>query len=119
MGSTPGKASIHVQRNPATPAIQGFLDLVDSKQIAGWVWDQDHPESSIQIEVHDGENRVTTATASLFRKDLVDAGIGTGAHGFSIMNPVRPDGNTHVIHVLISGTNIELQGSPKSLLQQR
>jgi hypothetical protein len=118
MGSNTARTLVQVRREASTPAIRGTLDLVDGQQIAGWAWDQDNPDAPVQVEIRDGANRLATTAANLFRKDLLDAGIGNGAHGFSIANPVAADGKKHTLHVLASGTNVELDGSPKSFPPQ-
>src|SRR5262249_6514771 len=86
VGSSTGKTPIQVRREAAASAVQGVLDLVDATKIEGWVWDQDHPKSSLRIEIREGNETLANAVANQFRKDLQDAGIGTGEYSFSIQN---------------------------------
>ncbi|MGA3004646.1 MAG: glycosyltransferase [Acetobacteraceae bacterium] len=64
----------------------GNLDRVSFDEIAGWVWDADHPEDPVDIEILDGDVVVLKIAADQFRPDLADAGMGTGHHGFTIRN---------------------------------
>ncbi len=64
----------------------GNLDRVSFDEISGWVWDADHPEQSVDIEILDGDVVVLKVSADQFRPDLADAGMGTGHHGFAIRN---------------------------------
>jgi O-antigen biosynthesis protein len=64
----------------------GNLDRVSFDEIAGWVWDADHPQEAVDIEILDGDEVVLKVSADQFRADLADAGMGTGHHGFAIRN---------------------------------
>jgi GT2 family glycosyltransferase/glycosyltransferase involved in cell wall biosynthesis len=64
----------------------GNLDRVSFDEIAGWVWDADHPEQPVDIEILDGDVVVLKVSADQLRSDLADAGMGTGHHGFTIRN---------------------------------
>ncbi|HEX3994152.1 MAG TPA: glycosyltransferase family 2 protein, partial [Acetobacteraceae bacterium] len=64
----------------------GNLDRVSFDEISGWVWDTDHPEQAVDIEILDGDVVVLKVTADQFRPDLADAGMGTGHHGFTVRN---------------------------------
>jgi hypothetical protein len=59
---------------------------------------------------------VTSIAAKLFRPDLRDVGIGNGQHAFSyVVPPTLKDGRSHMIQVKVTGTNILLNTSPKTL----
>jgi GT2 family glycosyltransferase len=75
-------------RTPGLPATRpiGNLDRVGYDEIAGWVWDADHPAEPVDIEILDGDAVVLKVTADQFRPDLADAGVGNGYHGFAIQN---------------------------------
>ena len=64
----------------------GNLDRVSFDEISGWVWDAEHPDQSLDIEILDGDVVVLKVSADQLRSDLADAGMGTGHHGFAIRN---------------------------------
>jgi hypothetical protein len=95
---------------------EGSLDEVNNEMIAGWAWDKDQPNSSIQVDIYDGVNLLATVPAFHFRKDLLDAGIGNGRHSFGFDIPLRlKDGKVHTIWVKINGTNTDLDRCPKTI----
>lgn len=97
----------------ATPWLLGALDTIGCEFISGWVWDQAHPDSSVTIEILDGETLLSTHKADLFRQDLVDAGFGNGKYGFRIPTPaIIKDGLPHTIRVRVAGSSYELIRSP-------
>jgi hypothetical protein len=95
----------------------GYLDGASCDRIVGWAWNNQLPNSPIRLDIYDGNTRLTTTAAWQFRKDLLEARIGNGRHGFTynVPSPLK-DGRSHTIHVRISGTNRELQGSPVTLI---
>ncbi|MEW6208609.1 MAG: hypothetical protein AB1631_09595 [Acidobacteriota bacterium] len=100
----------------ATPWLRGALDRVDCEIISGWVWDQAHPDSSITIEILDGETLLSTHQADLFRPDVLAAGFGSGKYGFRIPTPaIIKDGLPHTIRARVAGSSYELIRSPVSL----
>jgi hypothetical protein len=95
---------------------EGFLELADAEFIAGWAWDKKQPNGPLLVDIYDGEKKLATAVADQFRADLRDAGIGDGRHGFVYRTPASlKDGKAHTIRVKTSGSNVELDGSPKTL----
>jgi hypothetical protein len=97
--------------------VTGTLDHVSEDQIVGWAWDRADPNSSVQVEILDGDKVLDTVDAVMFREDLLEAHIGSGHHSFSYLPPASlADGNTHKVRAVVKGTGVELQGSPKTLL---
>jgi hypothetical protein len=95
------------------PAYTGFLDAADNTQIVGWVWDKTQPDASVRVNILEGEKVLASAVADLFRKDLLDAKIGSGRHAFVVPTPPSfKDGRKHEIRAIVSGTNFELRNSP-------
>lgn len=76
---------------------QGRLLAATGGRITGWAWD---PRLDDRLEVGvfvDGEH-VATGTASIFRESLRLAGIGDGAHAFTIDLPAHVrDGCRHTV----------------------
>jgi hypothetical protein len=101
---------------PDTGGGEGTLDSADDRQIAGWAWDWNQPNSPIAVDIYDGDALLLKVTAGQFRQDLREAGIGNGKHAFSLPTPPRlRDGRVHVIRAKTSGTNRELSESPKEI----
>jgi hypothetical protein len=101
---------------PDTGGGEGTLDSADDRQIAGWAWDRNQPNSPIAVDIYDGDALLLKVTAGQFRQDLREAGIGNGKHAFSLPTPPRlRDGRVHVIRAKTSGTNRELSESPKEI----
>src|SRR5262249_7989342 len=101
---------------------EGFLELADAEFIAGWAWDKKQPNGPLLVDIYDGEKKLATAVADQFRAHLRaagsggGAGIGDGRHGLVYRPPASlKDGKAHTIRVKTSGSNVELDGSPKTL----
>jgi GT2 family glycosyltransferase/glycosyltransferase involved in cell wall biosynthesis len=72
--------------DPHEPMPIGNIDRIDYDEISGWAWDPERPNESIDIEILDDGEVVLQIPADQFRADLVDAGTGSGRHGFSVTN---------------------------------
>jgi hypothetical protein len=98
----------------APVGVAGVLELADGEVIVGWAWDPKKPDTPVKVDIYDGDTKLATVTANDFRKDLADAQIGNGKHGFSYPTPARlKNGKAHAIHVKVSGTKKEVDGSPQ------
>lgn len=67
---------------------EGMVDYVNTTKIVGWVWKPDAPETPIDARIYIYSSNGTqlavyTTLANWMRTDLVNMGIGNGAHGFS------------------------------------
>jgi hypothetical protein len=94
----------------------GSLDAVTGAVISGWAWDGKQPTSPVAVDIFDGDTRLATVRADLFREDLLLAQMGDGKHGFRYPTPAGlQDGKPHTIRVRIAGIGKDLDGSPKSL----
>jgi hypothetical protein len=97
-------------------AIEGVHDIADCTSIIGWVWDKGQPNAVVSVDIYDGTTLLATVPANVPRPDLLNAGKGNGAHGFSYAVPPRlKDGKPHSIRVKVSGTNNDLNNTPKDL----
>jgi hypothetical protein len=120
MGSQPGRSKISISEAAAPHSFEGFLDRVDNLHIAGWAWDENQPNSPIRVSIYEENTLLTTILANLFREDLLKARKGNGVHGFAVSNPVNPNNETvHRIRAFVAGTNVELNGSPRTLKTNR
>jgi hypothetical protein len=96
---------------------QGILEGVDGEHISGFARLKNQLNSSVTVEIYDGETLLATVPAEQFRPDLRDLGMGNGEHAFSFPTPARlKDWRPHEIRAKIAGTNIELSGSPKTII---
>lgn len=94
----------------------GNLDGVHGRCAEGWAFDPSAPERILGVEIFDGNRRLGTAEARLFRPDLASAGIGDGHHAFRFLLPLELfDGLEHQIEVRTELSNFRLPGSPYTL----
>lgn len=102
--------------NSAPNSLEGFHDETDCRAIKGWAWDTLRPNDAVKVEIYDGETLIATVNANLFRKDLLDARKGNGAHAFEYPTPaLLKDGNPHVIRAKVAGTQFNLTGTSKQI----
>lgn len=106
---------------PAPPAASstapiGSADRISFEEINGWAWDEAAPDESVDIELLDGDVVVLRVSANRLRPDLTQAGIGngTGAYGFTILNPggLLPY-SRHCVRVRRASDGRDLPGSPR------
>lgn len=101
--------------NPLAGNSEGNHDLTNCEGVYGWAWDGTQPNSTVKVDIYDGETLLGTAEANLLRADLTKAGKGDGRHAFSFILPASiKDGRQHLIRVKITGTNVTL-GTPQSI----
>ena len=62
--------------------LAGYIDIWADSLIAGWVWDSDHAEKRVAVEILVDEKPLARLTAGQYREDLKNHGIGGGAHAF-------------------------------------
>lgn len=63
------------------------VDKAGPVLVAGWAWWPHRPGERITIEILNGTQVLATVEASQFRDDLMKAGKGDGAHGFTVTLP--------------------------------
>ena len=85
--------------------VRGDVNGTNQLTVRGWVFDALAPEERLTIDLVDDGTVVATARADRFRQDLLDAGIGDGAHGFEVTLPLRfADGETHRFDLVVQET---------------
>ena len=96
---------------PAAP-MRGTLDRAGRDRIAGWAW-APGSHTPVALVVTDNGVPLIRLVANRHRADLVQAGIGSGRHGFDVAIPgsLSPLAR-HVIRVRREGDDAELPGSP-------
>jgi hypothetical protein len=101
---------------PCPSTLEGFHDSATCQLLTGWAWNNTLPTTPIAVEILVDEVPNRTVLANLFRQDLLNAGIGDGAHGFQFIVPVPlRNGVAHSMRVRVSGTTQSLTGSPKTI----
>jgi hypothetical protein len=112
---------------PSTPRAvsgtkeDGYHDMSPEKLVgklaAGWAWDPSRPDTPISVDIYDGDKLIRTVVADKFSEPLVKSGIGNGKHGFVfIYPPEMHDGKEHTIRVRISGSNLDLRQTPRTVV---
>ena len=62
----------------------GAVDRLTVHRVAGWAWDPEAPDTSVLVEVLDGDEQVAVVRADLPRPDLISLGSGFHAYGFAV-----------------------------------
>ena len=102
------------REKPKPPDYHGSLGVTDTTRIVGWAWDKNRPDAPVSVDIYDGNTLLTTVTADQFRKDLVDAGIGNGKHGFVLETPAAlKDNQRHEVTAKIASNEFTLANSPR------
>ena len=92
----------------------GAIDAFDDYLISGWVWDPEHPDSSILVEILDGDVQLAMVRADLPRPDLAALGMGNGRHGFNLsFSPTILPLARHTLRVRRASDGVDLAGSPR------
>jgi hypothetical protein len=81
--------------------MDGRFEQAENGMAVGWVWDQDQPDTAIDVRVLVDGVEVASGPANLSDSSLAEAGIGDGAHMFRVALPAElADGGEHEIEVL-------------------
>ncbi len=83
---------------------RGCIDLFDGAALHGWAIAGTSTSGPRAFALADGEQIVARFEANQFRKDLLDAGIGDGHHGFAVPVPAHLfDDQEHVFCIVSLG----------------
>ncbi|MFO1151920.1 MAG: glycosyltransferase [Alsobacter sp.] len=93
-------------------ACRGYVEAVRDGEVIGWALDCDRPDEPVSVDICEGEQVLTRVTARLPRRDLAEAGIGTGAHGFAVRLPKGLFRHDRHVLTLRFADGRELVGSP-------
>lgn len=74
------------KRPDRAPDIAGFIDVAAGRRVSGWVWDRNHPDRRLDVEIRFDDAPIATARADRKRADLASAGIGDGGYGFEALH---------------------------------
>ncbi len=94
----------------------GHLDCARHDRISGWAQDEAAPSSPVRLRILDNKRVIAEVLADEYRRDLEDAGIGCGRHGFTYavaggLSPEIP----HLIEVQRVEDGQTLAGAPVTL----
>lgn len=94
----------------AAVTLQGFIDAIERGIVYGWAWNPQRPGERVAVEILHGGTALGTATADLYRDDLVELEIGDGRHAFQFDTAGSlPDGVTGAeIEVRFAGSTVPL-----------
>jgi GT2 family glycosyltransferase/glycosyltransferase involved in cell wall biosynthesis len=109
--------TIPVKIGSTSAKLAGAFDLCGPIWFTGWIFDQSRPDTPLEICIFSDGNIVHQCVADNFRKDLLEADIGNGKHGFNIRIPeVLFDGLKHQIEIREVRTGFLLPNSPRAFL---
>ena len=102
---------------PNCGTLSSNFDGVTCSFIEGWIYDQSSPNTAVNVDIYDGATLIlSNVAAGTFRQDLLNAGFGNGAHGFTVATPEQlKNGQTHTVTIKASGCNYQLNSSPKTV----
>lgn len=66
----------------SVPELQSSFDGLQGGGITGWVWEPRQLNQRTRVGLYVDDALISERTADNFRQDLMDAGIGDGAHAF-------------------------------------
>jgi glycosyltransferase involved in cell wall biosynthesis len=96
--------------------LKGRIDVADRRRVSGWAADGARPGEAVELELRLDGVAVGRFRANRFRKDLAEAGIGTGHHAFAVEIPGGLSGHgERVIELVRAADGAALLGSPAVL----
>lgn len=104
-----------------TPFFRGSLDYADARHVAGWVVNQAHPLSHVEVQLYIDGRFIANGTADLSRPDVKAAGRAENEnHGFVFDLPALPAGQhearVYAVHMSGEGQRRTLQLVDKPLV---
>lgn len=103
-------------------AMRSSFDGVHGWSLAGWVWEPDELDRPTRVGLYVDGSLISEQLADVFRPDLLEAGIGDGAHAFrfdlSSLMEGDDDGSfvddytPRLIEVRVLATGMPLSGPP-------
>lgn len=98
------------------PSYEGYHSETNCQAVSGWAWDQNQPDTPINLDLYDGAVLVTTLAAGSLREDLLKVGKGNGYHAYNYsFTESLKGGQSHTIRVTVSRTDIGLAFTPKAI----
>lgn len=69
--------------------LRGFVDESGPDLIRGWAQDSLAPDTALTLHILSGDICITTIVANEYRRDLKEAKLGSGYHGFIFKIPIK------------------------------
>jgi hypothetical protein len=66
-------------------ALRGYLDRVTPDRIEGWAQNPEYPETPVCLDIYAGDRMIGQTLANRYRRDLQQAGLGSGRHSFMFL----------------------------------
>ncbi len=93
----------------AESRIEGTVDGVAGRLLAGWAWDPGRPYEPLDIEIYAGNTKLGHGRADVFDLELARTKIGNGMHRFEIgLERLPPGAPPFVLRFVVAGTDVEL-----------
>lgn len=119
--STPspsGNGNGNGTRNSPAMSVEGSFDAIVGGDACGWAFDHSAPEVPVLVRIIGDGAVLAEGVASIPRADLLAAGIGNGANGFSIPLPSKVWASPpQKIEACAAATGQILRGGPHRLEQ--
>ncbi|MEP1612128.1 MAG: hypothetical protein ABJL72_09415 [Roseobacter sp.] len=82
-----------LEQSDKVERVNGIIDRLGSKRIAGWAIDRADPNAHVDVDIYFEDILIGQVAASNYRKDLEKNGIGTGRYGFKfeLEDEIDPD----------------------------
>lgn len=97
---------------------RGHVDITSRKEIKGWAHDVSDVERSVVVELVEGDTVLARTTANIMRRDLADAGVGTGCYGFAfVLGELVFPFARHRLRVRFADDGTDVPGSPFALVE--
>jgi hypothetical protein len=98
---------------PSKTPLEWCIDSVTNVGIEGWLMVRDDPTRHCVVELREGGRVLAQAEASLFRPDLLTAGVGDGCYGFNLRMPHSLlDGEEHFLEVIEMRSGLAVAENP-------
>ena len=104
-----------IDHGPEAGALIGNLEIAETHRVAGWAQDSAAPERPVELEILADGEVVARVIANAYRRDLEDAGLGSGRHAFSLALDIPAP---HSIEVRRVNDHAPLPGSPQQVLRR-
>jgi glycosyltransferase involved in cell wall biosynthesis len=98
---------------PSRVPLEWCVDSISDAALAGWLRVRNEPARHCVVVLTEGGRVLAQAMASVFRRDLLAAGVGDGCYGFSLQMPYSLlDGEEHLLEVIEMDSGLALTEQP-------
>lgn len=100
-------------QNSEPVQLEGNVESFTGHTLFGWVRNTSNPQERINVQAYVKNNLIGSGCADIYRKDLSEAGIGDGRHGFQIeLDDSIMDNNEHTVVIIDENTRDTLGSLP-------